>query len=88
MKLRELLNLMNIADVAVNSKDGIITGGDQPIDMFRLDRDPLVQKFGNYEVEQITNVCKLQLTVWIKDFENDEPEYEEQIMIDTEVADE
>jgi len=66
MKLFELVNIMNIADVRIASKtiQGLLP--EQPLDMFRTDTDPFLQLYGEREVESITNVCKLGITIWIK----------------------
>lgn len=66
MKLFELVDIMNIADVRVASKtiQGLLP--EQPLDMFHKDTDPLLQQYGEREVESITDVCKLGITIWIK----------------------
>ena len=66
MKLLELVGVMNIAEVGVASKTipGLLP--EQMLDMFHLDADPLLRQDGEIEVESITNVCKLGVTVWIK----------------------
>ena len=66
MKLFELVNILNIADVRLASKTirGLLP--EQPLDMFHTDTDPFLQQYGGREVESITDVCKLGITVWIK----------------------
>lgn len=66
MKLRELVGVMNIADVTLASKSiaGLLPG--RALDMFRQAEDPLLRQYGEREVESITNVGKLGDTVWIK----------------------
>ena len=66
MKLLELVGVMNIAEVGVASKTipGLLP--EKMLDMFHLDADPLLRQYGEIEVESITNVCKLGVTVWIK----------------------
>lgn len=66
MKLRELVDVMNIADVRVASTTirGLLP--EQSLDMFHKDADPLLRQYGEREVDHITNVCKLALVVWIK----------------------
>ena len=66
MKLQELVNVMNIAEVEIASKTirELLPG--RMLDMFHLDDDPLLSRYGGREVESITNVCKLGITVWIK----------------------
>ena len=66
MKLLELVSLMNIADVSLDSKTipGLLPGG--PLDMFHKDADPLLRRYGEREVESITDVCHLGVTIWIK----------------------
>ncbi len=66
MKLLELVSLMNIAEVGVASKTipGLLP--EQMLDMFHQDADRILRRYGDKEVESITNVCKLGVTIWIK----------------------
>lgn len=66
MKLLELVSLMNIAEVGVASQSipGLLP--EQMLDMFHLDADPVLRRHGDREVESITNVAKLGVTIWIK----------------------
>lgn len=66
MKLLDLVNLMNIAKVGVASKTIPELLPEKPLDMFNLDSDPILQRFANQEVESITNVANLGITIWIK----------------------
>lgn len=66
MKLMELVKVMNIADVHVASKSIYDLLPERPLDMFHQDRDPILRRYGDKEVESITNVCKLGVTIWIK----------------------
>ncbi len=66
MKLLELVRLMNIAEVGVASKTIPELLPEQMLDMFHLDADCLLRRYGDKEVESITNVCKLGITIWIK----------------------
>lgn len=66
MKLLELVDVMNIADVRVASKTIRALLPEQPLDMFHKDADPILRQYGEREVESITNVCKLALVIWIK----------------------
>lgn len=66
MKLLELVNVMNIAEVGIASKTIRELLPERALDMFHLDDDPLLLRYGGREVESITNVCKLGVTVWIK----------------------
>ena len=66
MKLIELVEVMNIADVSVASKTipGLLPH--QALDMFHLGSDPILRRYGDREVESVTDVCKLGITIWIK----------------------
>ena len=66
MKLLELVNVMNIADARVASKTIRALLPEQPLDMFHKDADPILRQYGEREVESITDVCKLGVTIWIK----------------------
>lgn len=66
MKLMELVKVMNIADVSVASKSIRDLLPEHPLDMFHQDRDPILRRYGDKEVESVTNVCKLGVTIWIK----------------------
>ena len=66
MKLLDLVNLMNIAKVGVASKTIPELLPEKPLDMFNLDSDPILQRFANQEVESITNVANLGITIWIR----------------------
>ena len=66
MKLMELVRVMNIADVSVASKSIRDLLPERPLDMFHQDRDLVLRRYGDKEVESITNVCKLGVTIWIK----------------------
>ena len=66
MKLLDLVNLMNIAKVGVASKTIPELLPEKPLDMINLDSDPILQRFANQEVESITNVANLGITIWIK----------------------
>lgn len=66
MKLLDLVNLMNIAKVGVASKTIPELLPEKPLDIFNLDSDPILQRFANQEVESITNVANLGITIWIK----------------------
>ena len=59
MKLRELVGIMNIADVGVMSRSTAVDIiGVQKIDMFDLANDPILRKHGDREVVTLTNVAK------------------------------
>ena len=66
MKLLELVGLMNISEVGVASKTipGLLP--EQKLDMFHLDADHILRRYGDREVESITNVANLGITIWIK----------------------
>ncbi len=66
MKLKELVNIMNIADVGLASTSipGLLPA--KKIDMFHLDTDPLLVKHGEREVEKLTNIAKAGDCIWIK----------------------
>ena len=66
MKLLELVRLMNIAEVGVASKAIASLPPKQMLDMFHLDADPILRRYGDKEVESITNVANLGVTIWIK----------------------
>ena len=66
MKLIEVAKVMNIANVKVASKTIPELLPERALNMFRPDDDPLLRRYGEREVESITDVCKLGVTVWIK----------------------
>ena len=66
MKLVEVVGVMNIADVRVASKTIRELLPERPLDMRHRDADPLLRQYGEREVESITDVCKLGVTIWIK----------------------
>lgn len=65
MKLKELVSIMNIADVCVTST--AIPGfyGVKKIDMFHQESDPILKQYGEYEVRQLTNIAKSGDIIWI-----------------------
>lgn len=66
MKLVEVVGVMNIADISVASKTIRELLPERPLDMFHRDDDPTLRRYGDAEVESITNVCNLGVTIWIK----------------------
>lgn len=66
MKLKDIVKLMNMAQLDVCSKTITALWGRKDIDMFDLENDPILAKYGDHEVEEITNICKLGVTIWIK----------------------
>ena len=66
MKLKESVSSMNSADVSLAST--VIHGllPEKKIDMFHLDTDQLLEKYGDREVERLTNVAKMGDCIWIK----------------------
>lgn len=66
MKLKEIVKIMNMAQLDVCSKTIEALWGRKDIDMFDLENDPIVKEYGDHEVEEITNIAKLGVTVWIK----------------------
>lgn len=66
MKFKELVAIMNIADVTVASESIPGLFQRKRIDMFHLGADPLVAMYGECEVEKLTNIAKAGDTIWIK----------------------
>ena len=66
MTLKEIVKLMNMAQLDVSSKTIKDLWGTEAINMFDQENDPILKKYGDCEVESITNVCKLGITIWIK----------------------
>lgn len=66
MTLKEIVKIMNMAQLDVCSKTIKTLWGRKDIDMFDLENDPIVKEYGDHEVEEITNIAKLGVTVWIK----------------------
>ena len=66
MKLRELVSIMNIADVSIASTVIPSLLPEKKIDMFHLDTDSLLEEYGNHEVDRLTNVAKTGECIWIK----------------------
>lgn len=66
MKLKDIVKLMNMAQLDVCSKTIREVWNGKQIDMFNQAEDETLNRFGECEVEQITNVCKLGVTIWIK----------------------
>lgn len=56
MKLIDLVRVMNIADVSLTSRKIPELYGLHALDMFNKDGDPLLVKYGDHEVESLTNV--------------------------------
>lgn len=65
MKVVDLLSIMNIADVGLCSEKIYELLPERKINMFDWRNDPLVAKYGDYEVKKLTNVAKLGDTIWI-----------------------
>lgn len=66
MKLKEIISVMNMAQLDIASKTpGRNLYRAVPLDMFHLDSDKTYQAHKDAEVEEITNVCKLGVTIWI-----------------------
>lgn len=66
MTLKEIVKIMNMAQLDVCSKNINQLHGRKDVNMFDLDNDPIVRKYGDHEVEEITNIAFLGVTVWIK----------------------
>ena len=67
MKLKELVSIMNIADVGVASTSIPGFGGIKEVDMFHLKSCPVLKQYGEYEVEKLTNIAKAGDVIWIKE---------------------
>lgn len=69
MKLRELVGIMNIADVGVasNTIKALCPSFHKKINMFSLDSDPILEMYGDYEVCKLTNIAKTGDVVWIEE---------------------
>ena len=65
MKLKELVGIMNIADVGVASTTIPGFYCIKKIDMFHLKSDPVLEQYGEYEVRQLTNIAKSGDVIWI-----------------------
>lgn len=66
MKLNELVNVMNMAQLDVQSRTIDELARPVALNMFAQDRDGILKTYGDREVEQVTNICKLGVTIWIK----------------------
>ncbi len=68
MKLYELIQIMNIADVEVcsNNIPELYPGYHKKVDMFNQEKDPILKKYGDREVEKLTNIAKAGDVIWIK----------------------
>ena len=66
MTLRELVDVMNIADVTVTSYEISELFGLHRLDMFHKDADPILRKYGSREVVALTNIGKAGDTIRIK----------------------
>ena len=66
MTLKEIVKIMNMAQLDVCSKNISQLYGRKDVDMFDIDNDPIVREYGDHEVEEITNIAFLGVTVWIK----------------------
>lgn len=68
MKLYELIQIMNIADVEVCSTTIPELYGcyHKKVDMSHKQADLILQKYGDHEVEKLTNVAKAGDVIWIK----------------------
>lgn len=66
MTLREIVNLMNMAQLDVCSKNIEDLWGRKDVDMFDKDNDPILEEYGDHKVEEITNIAFKGVTVWIK----------------------
>lgn len=68
MTLRELVSVMNIADVAIASLKihELYPCNDRKLNMFDLDNDPILARYGDREVIKLTNVAGTGDTIWIK----------------------
>ena len=67
MKLKELVSIMNIADVGVVSTSIPGFWGVKKLDMFNLKSCPVLKQYGEYEVEKLTNIAKSGDVIWIKE---------------------
>lgn len=66
MKLIELLNVMNVADVEVVSYSLPGFCGAKKVNMRDMEHDPVVVRYGQREVVRLTNICKLGDTIEIR----------------------
>ena len=66
MTLKELVKVMNMAQLDVQSKTIDELARPVALNMFAQDRDGILNTYGDREVEQVTNFCKLGVTIWIK----------------------
>lgn len=66
MKLRELVVIMNINDVGVTSHTIRELFCEVKLNMLHLESDPILMKYGDYEVESLTNICKTGDLITIK----------------------
>lgn len=66
MTLKEIVKIMNMAQLDVCSTTNKDLWGRKDINMFDQENDPILNQYGDCEVESITNVCKLGVTIWIK----------------------
>lgn len=65
--LKELVELMDVAELHVcSTNEELGFHGEREINMFRLDADPVVHRYGDRLVSGITNICRLRLTIWIE----------------------
>ena len=66
MKLRELVSIMNIANVGVASTSVPGFYGIKKLNMFNLKSDPVLEEYGDYEVRQLTNIAMSGDVIWIE----------------------
>ena len=65
MKLKELVSLMNIYEVELASHSIRDLMPPKRLDMLHLATCPLMLRYGDHDVEQITNIARLGITIWI-----------------------
>ena len=66
MTLRELVGVMNIADVTVTSSEIPDLFNLHRLYMFHQDSDPILVRYGDREVVKLTNIAKSGDTIWIR----------------------
>ena len=64
MTVREILDLMNIYDVEIES-DGAYEELYRPMKVYPKDRERIINLYGNYRVKEITNICHGAVTIHI-----------------------
>lgn len=65
MKLKEIVPLMNMAQLDVASRSRRWPGGLKRINMFDIDHDEILCEYGDCTIDHITNIAFSGVTIWI-----------------------